>query len=112
MSFHRLMLAMVISCCQTVIEGEKLSVTSHRYKMLHDHTFRNISNIKMTECLQSCLSDCLCLSFQICHNECQLCSSNKDLTPNDWTENPDCVAFEFWKNETENEVRITYCMAT
>ena len=103
----RLMLVLVIAFSQNVIRNkcEQLTVTSHRSKMLHGHTFRKISNTKMTECLQYCLSDCLCLSFQICHNECQLCSSSKDLTPMDWKEKQDCMAFEFWKNATENEVR-------
>ena len=31
----------------------------------------------MTECLQHCLSDCYCQSFQICEKKCQLCCERK-----------------------------------
>ena len=36
---------------------------------------RNITNSKIDECLEQCLTDCSCLSFQICGTACQLLST-------------------------------------
>ena len=39
----------------------------------------NIKNGNIAECLEHCLQDCQCQSFQICQNtKCQLCSSHKE----------------------------------
>ena len=39
----------------------------------------NINNGNMADCLERCLENCRCQSFQICQNtKCQLCSSHKE----------------------------------
>ena len=39
----------------------------------------NIESGNIAECLEHCLQDCRCQSFQICQNtKCQLCSSHKE----------------------------------
>ena len=39
----------------------------------------NIKSGKIADCLEHCLENCRCQSFQICHEtECQLCSSHKE----------------------------------
>ena len=39
----------------------------------------NMKSGNIAECLEHCLQDCRCQSFQICQNtKCQLCSSHKE----------------------------------
>ena len=39
----------------------------------------NMKSESIAECLEHCLQDCRCQSFQICQNtKCQLCSSHKE----------------------------------
>jgi hypothetical protein len=39
----------------------------------------DIQSENIAECLEQCLQDCRCQSFQICQNtKCQLCSSHKE----------------------------------
>ena len=56
-------------------------------------------------CLEQCLQDCLCMSFQICHmTECQLCSSNKYKDPSALQSKKGCTNFVF--ENKRSEVRL------
>lgn len=47
-------------------------------KSFQSATF-NITSGNIAECLERCLENCRCQSFQICENtKCQLCSSHKE----------------------------------
>ena len=46
----------------------------------------------IADCLEHCLQDCRCQSFQICHNtKCQLCSSHKNDNSSLLHENDTCI---------------------
>jgi hypothetical protein len=51
-------------------------LTSYRNKVLADDSqcFQNITEVKISNCFQHCLSNCFCTSFQMCGRTCQLCS--------------------------------------
>ena len=53
----------------------KVDIHSYHNQALYGFSYRNITTSSMQECLQHCLSDCLCQTFQICGNTCQLCSN-------------------------------------
>ena len=81
-----------------------LIVESDLNRALYGHSFLNISRITMQDCLERCLANCLCLSFQLCGNtlvSCQLCSSNKYLKPTEIRESKSCTSFNF---ENPNKV--------
>ena len=77
----------------------RLLVHSHLNQALYGHSFLNISGETMKNCLERCLANCLCLSFQVCVNatslSCQLCSSNKYLKPQAMSERKGCTNFHF-----------------
>ena len=56
------------------IEARNVIIHSHHNKILVGHSYRNISHVDQTKCLEHCLKDCLCRSFQICpaDQHCQL----------------------------------------
>ena len=67
-------------------------------KVLYGHSFINISGITaMENCLEHCLANCFCLSFQICEDEaeCQLCSSNKYLNSQTMQQSQGCTSYNF-----------------
>ena len=46
----------------------------------------------MADCLEHCLKDCRCQSFQICRNtKCQLCSNHKEDNGSLLQENDSCI---------------------
>ena len=54
-------------------------------------TFK-ITSGNIAECLEHCLENCRCQSFQICNNtKCQLCSSNKEDNGSLLHDNVDCI---------------------
>ena len=67
-------------------------------KVLYGYSFINISGITaMENCLEHCLANCFCLSFQICEDEaeCQLCSSNKYLNSQTMQQSQGCTSYNF-----------------
>ena len=52
----------------------------------------NIENGNIADCLEYCLKNCRCQSFQICQNtQCQLCSSHKEENSSLLHDKDDCV---------------------
>ena len=52
----------------------------------------NIESGNIAECLEHCLQDCQCQSFQICQNtKCQLCASHKEANSSLLHEKGSCV---------------------
>ena len=75
-------------------------------KVLYGHSFINISGITaMQNCLEHCLANCFCLSFQICDDvaECQLCSSNKYLNSQTMQQSKGCTSYNF-RDHSEGKV--------
>ena len=51
-----------------------------------------ITNGNIADCLERCLEDCRCQSFQVCENtKCQLCSSHKEENSSLLYDNNRCV---------------------
>ena len=80
--------------------GRGVIIQSDLNKALYGHSFRNITGITKKNCLERCLADCSCLSFQLCHGigvpvSCQLCSSNKYLKRQAMRECKACTSFNF-----------------
>ena len=97
-------------CTQAVKSGGQLKIHSYHNQALYGFSYRNITASSMQECLQHCLSDCLCQTFQICGNTCQLCSnltgSNAgQLNSTAIRENIGCNRFEF---EHRNNLWVSY----
>ena len=85
-------------------ESGKLEVRSFHNEILYGYSYRNFTTSSMQECLQHCISDCLCQSFQICENTCELCSTTKRLTPDAVQEKIGCNRFEF---ENRNDAYVS-----
>ena len=79
--------------------GIKLNMDRNR--MLYGHSFLNLSGITMENCLEHCVKNCLCLSFQICDDttKCQLCSSNKYLKPHAMQASQGCINYDLGRQE-------------
>ena len=97
-------------CTQAVKSSGQLKIHSYYNQALHGFSYSNITTSSMQECLQHCLSDCLCQTFQICGNTCQLCSnltgSNAgQLNSTAIRENIGCNRFEF---EHRNNLWVSY----
>ena len=97
---YRLLLVSIIFFdkyrCLTVRQNGQLKVYSYHNAILYGFTYRNITTHSMEECLQHCLSDCLCQLFQICGNTCQLGSTAKGLKPAAARQHSKrCTIFEF-----------------
>lgn len=59
--------------------GANIIVRSYEDKFLIGYNYRNISIGDPVQCLQRCLADCPCLSFQICNNKtCLLSNASQD----------------------------------
>ena len=65
------------------------------------HSFRNISGLPMKDCMEHCIADCSCRSFQICGNQCQLRSTNE------LRRHKECTAYSF-VHSTGLEVRVFF----
>ncbi|CAB3983898.1 Hypothetical predicted protein [Paramuricea clavata] len=73
---------------QLTIKAEKNKAF---YESCHIGTF-NIESGNIADCLEHCLENCRCQSFQICQNtKCQLCSSHKQENSSLLHEKKDCI---------------------
>ena len=63
----------------------------------------------IADCLEHCLQDCRCQSFQICQNtKCQLCSSHKEENSSLFHEKEDCVYAMYGMQNKKLQVNIIY----
>ena len=82
------------------ITARNVAVNMYRNKVLIGYNYRNITSLDGKRCLEYCLGDCRCLSFQVCSSsygqDCQLLNSSKILT-NDFgvEDRTNCDHFEF-----------------
>ena len=85
----------------------ELFLEKDKNKALHGLSIQNVSTIKIDDCLAHCLKNCLCLSFQICDDalQCQLCSSNKYISPWLLKQSKGCANYNFG-NQEEKEVKL------
>ena len=85
----------------------ELFLEKDKNKALHGLSIHNVSTIKIDDCLAHCLKNCLCLSFQICDDalQCQLCSSNKYISPWLLKQSKGCANYNFG-NQEEKEVKL------
>ena len=91
--------------CITFIPGVQLKLQSYQNEILYGFTNSNNTDSSVAKCLENCIMNCACLSFQICGDTCQLCSSTKALSsPTSVQYREGCTRFEF-ENITELLVR-------
>ncbi|XP_028391151.1 sushi, von Willebrand factor type A, EGF and pentraxin domain-containing protein 1-like [Dendronephthya gigantea] len=89
-------------------------ITSDKNKALQGHCdIFNTTTANIGKCLQLCLGNCSCKSFQLCHlydgkTECQLCSSDKHSHPAAMTDNENCSTYNF---EIEAGISENHCEA-
>ena len=90
---------------QSLTDGydAKLVVQGEVNKAMYGHSFINISGMTMANCLEHCLANCLCLSFQICGHtsECQLCTANKYSNPHAMRQFEGCTSYNFRNQEVK-----------
>ena len=93
---------------QSLTEGydAKLMVQGEANKAMHGYSFFNISGMTMANCLEHCLANCLCLSFQICGHtsECQLCTANKYSNPHAMRQFEGCTSYNFGNQEVKVKI--------
>jgi hypothetical protein len=81
--FRFLIFATVLLNLAVHTNGGNVKVRSYADKILVGYNYRNISIETPVECLQHCLADCICMSFQICNSpDCQLSSAHQYLDTN------------------------------
>lgn len=94
--------------------GRNVVVNRFRNKILIGYNYRTIKSLGYEGCLESCLGDCRCLTFQVCgfSNDCQLSNSSKTLINGSAVEDStSCDHFEFnyqgmMKVEVTSNIRI------
>ena len=81
-------------------------IQSDKNKVLDGHCIiSNATTTRIGQCLQLCLANCLCKSFQLCHQtECHLCSSNKYLHPAAMKYNENCSTFNFEREVSKEDL--------
>ncbi len=97
--------------CSTFLQGGR-QVRLHGYQneILYGFVYSNITDSSIPKCLQHCLLNCMCLSFQICGNTCQLCSSTKKLnSPTSVRYIEGCTRFEI-ENRADLHVSHESCV--
>ena len=84
-------------------DASKLMVQGEVNRTMYGHSFLNISGMTMANCLEHCLANCLCLSFQICGHtsECQLCTANKYSNPHAMRQFEGCTSYNFRNQEVK-----------
>ena len=84
-------------------DASKLMVQGEVNKVMYGYSFLNISGMTMAKCLEYCLANCLCLSFQICGHtsECQLCTANKYSNPHAMRQFEGCTSYNFRNQEVK-----------
>ena len=76
-----------------------MKLRSYQNEILYGFIHGNITDTTVSKCLEDCLMNCMCLSFQICDNTCQLCSSTKELSSASAIRHVEgCTQFEFEKH--------------
>ena len=67
----------------------------------------NMKSGNIAECLEHCLPDCQCRSFQICQNtKCQLCSSHKEENSTLLHEKHGCVYVTYEMRQSTKTVQV------
>ena len=105
-------MALLCSCTmfRTSLCQMKYKVTQERGKAMNQsHIFikNKLTNTDMTMvmCLQHCVSECRCSSFQICNKvDCELSSTNKVWKPKAIHTRPECDYFEL-KKEVQQVIK-------
>ena len=101
-----------------VSTARNVVVNRFRNKVLIGYNYRTIISLGQKRCLESCLADCRCLSFQVCgsSHDCQLSNSSKTLINGSAVEdNESCDHFELnyqdmTKIEVTFNIRIQLCI--
>ena len=103
--FHRHVTVFLVGVLISESFQNDYRLQSDNRKELYGHcSIANITTLNVGQCLQRCLQNCLCKSFQLCGEkseiiECQLCSSNKYLHPAAMRHNENCSTFNFEQRE-------------
>ena len=89
----------------------KVTVNRYKNKVLVGYSYRNITSLNHKKCLEFCLADCRCLSFQICaaSQDCQLSSSTKLVNRSAFQDSEHCDYMDFqYEDTTKPKVIIMY----
>jgi hypothetical protein len=83
LSLAAIILATVSYTKASTFDGQPRFILKAENNKAFDNSFLvktfDIQSETIAECLEQCLQDCRCQSFQICENtKCQLCSSHKE----------------------------------
>ena len=63
----------------------------------------------MADCLERCLANCRCQSFQICQNtKCQLCSSHKEENSSLLHDEDDCIYATYEMRQVPETSKVGY----
>lgn len=92
--------------------ARKVIVNRHHNKVLVGYSYHNITSLGPKKCLEFCLADCRCLSFQICaaSQDCQLSSSTKLLNRSSFQDSKDCDYIEFHYQDITKVTNTTCSM--
>lgn len=90
------LLGILLNIDATMFSGQpQFTLKTERNKKFDDSCLVGTYNVEsggISDCLEHCLENCRCQSFQICRNtKCQLCSSHKEENSSLLHENDDCV---------------------
>ena len=70
----------------------------------------NIKSGNIADCLEHCLENCRCQSFQICHEtKCQLCSSHKEENSSLLHDKDGCVYATYEIRHSTKNFQVTSC---
>ncbi len=70
----------------------------------------NIKSGNIPDCLEHCLENCRCQSFQICHEtKCQLCSSHKEENSSLLHDKDGCVYATYEIRHSTKNFQVTSC---
>ena len=68
-----------------------------------------IKDGNIADCLEHCLEDCRCQSFQICQNKtCQLCSSHKEENSSLLHDQEGCVYATYEMRDLRETFQVSY----
>lgn len=92
--------------------ARNVAVNRYQNKVLTGYNYRTITSLDYKRCLEFCLGDCRCLSFQVCgfFHDCQLSNSSKTLNDRSAVEDStSCDHFEF-NYQDMMKVEVNYRM--
>ena len=70
----------------------------------------NIKSGNIADCLEHCLENCRCQSFQICHEtKCQLCSSHKEENSSLLHDKDGCVYATYEMRQSTKSFQVISC---